>query len=179
MPISNDTRSTGLKAGCLSAVLILSSSLQQPRRSALTTITGPFPAVNTFSIYRLQAAGSLSNSVCETISPGPHLQGLQLVPEGGDLAATAIGSRKKQQEENTFYKCPGCIRLEGPLLWRIKGRSETSALPTRRSSTFLSESWSLTFTTVQSINWSLGQWRVTHCPVIQTRTVRSCQVTQK
>jgi hypothetical protein len=77
-----------------------------------------FGAFHTFSIYKLQASSTLfeqrlRDDLIRTLTS----RGLQMVPEGGDLAIAAIGSRKNQQEYNSFYEGLG----GGGFGWRGRG----------------------------------------------------------
>ena len=64
-----------------------------------------FQQFHTFSIYKLQASNSLvEQRLRDALVHDLTAHGLQMVPEGGDLAVTAIGSRKNQQEYNSFYQ---------------------------------------------------------------------------
>jgi hypothetical protein len=105
MPIYNHTQSTGLKAVCLSALLILSSSFATAQKvSTDYDHLAKFGNYHTFSIYKLQASSSLfEQRLRDDLTRTLTSKGLQLVPGGGDLAVTAIGSRKNQQEYNSFY----------------------------------------------------------------------------
>jgi hypothetical protein len=64
-----------------------------------------FQGFHTFSIYRLQASNSLvEQRLRDVLVHDMTARGLEMVPQGGDLAVTAIGSRKNQQEYNSFYE---------------------------------------------------------------------------
>lgn len=64
-----------------------------------------FQGFHTFSIYKLQASNSLvEQRLRDVLVHDLTARGLQMVPQGGDLAVTAIGSRKNQQEYNSFYE---------------------------------------------------------------------------
>ena len=63
-----------------------------------------FSRYHTFSIYRIHASdqiveGRLRSDIEQALSS----RGYREVPEGGDLAITAIGSINNQQEYSTFY----------------------------------------------------------------------------
>ena len=64
-----------------------------------------FQRFHTFSIYKLQASNSfVEQRLHDALVHDLTARGLQMVPQGGDLAVTAIGSRKNQQEYSTFYQ---------------------------------------------------------------------------
>lgn len=64
-----------------------------------------FGQFHTFSIYKLQASNSLvEQRLHDAVMHDLTARGLEMVQQGGDLAITAIGSRKDQQEYNTFYQ---------------------------------------------------------------------------
>lgn len=63
-----------------------------------------FSRFHTFSVYRVQASnslveGRLRDDIIETLQQ----KGLQMVPQGGDVAVTAIGNVRNVQQYNTFY----------------------------------------------------------------------------
>ncbi len=63
-----------------------------------------FQQYHTFSIYKLQASNPLvEQRLRDDLTRDLTARGLQMVPQGGDLSITAIGSRGSQQEYNTFY----------------------------------------------------------------------------
>ena len=64
-----------------------------------------FQQFHTFSIYKLQASNSLvEQRLRDALVHDLTARGLQMVQNGGDLAVTAMGSRKNQQEYNSFYE---------------------------------------------------------------------------
>lgn len=64
-----------------------------------------FQQFHTFSVYKLQASNSLvEGRLRDALTRDLTAKGLQMVPQGGDLSVTAIGSRKNQQEYNSFYE---------------------------------------------------------------------------
>ncbi|MGI4756895.1 MAG: DUF4136 domain-containing protein [Janthinobacterium lividum] len=64
-----------------------------------------FQQYHTFSIYKLQASSTLvEQRLRDVLTHDLVARGIRMVPEGGDLAVTAIGSRKNQQEYNSFYE---------------------------------------------------------------------------
>jgi hypothetical protein len=76
-----------------------------------------FQRYHTFTIFKLQASNSLvEQRLRDALMRDLTSRGLQMVPQGGDLAVTAIGSRKSQQEYNTFYD-----GLGGGFGWRGRG----------------------------------------------------------
>ncbi len=77
-----------------------------------------FSKFHTFSIYKLQASDSLvEQRLRDDLTQDLTARGLQLVPEGGDLGITAVGSRKDQKEYNSFYEGLG----GGGYGWRGRG----------------------------------------------------------
>ncbi len=63
-----------------------------------------FSRYRTFSIYKLKASntiveGRLRDDITETLQE----KGWQLVPQGGDVSVTAIGTVKNEQEYTSFY----------------------------------------------------------------------------
>lgn len=63
-----------------------------------------FEAYHTFSFAKVQTANPLyENRVKDAITQDLQAKGWQLVPSGGDIAITAIGDVKNQQEYTTFY----------------------------------------------------------------------------
>ena len=77
-----------------------------------------FSHYRTFSIYKLQASSPLvEQRLRDDLTRNLTARGLQMTPEGGDLAITAIGSRGNQQEYNSFYQGLG----GGGFGWRGRG----------------------------------------------------------
>lgn len=77
-----------------------------------------FSHYRTFSIYKLQASSPLvEQRLRDDLTRDLTARGLQMTPEGGDLAITAIGSRGNQQEYNSFYEGLG----GGGYGWRGRG----------------------------------------------------------
>lgn len=77
-----------------------------------------FTKFHTFSIYKLQASDPLvEQRLRDDLTQDLTARGLQLVPEGGDLGITAVGSRKDQKEYNSFYEGLG----GGGYGWRGRG----------------------------------------------------------
>lgn len=77
-----------------------------------------FSHYHTFSIYKLQASSPLvEQRLRDDLTRNLTARGLQMTPEGGDLAITAIGSRGNQQEYNSFYQGLG----GGGYGWRGRG----------------------------------------------------------
>jgi hypothetical protein len=77
-----------------------------------------FSRYHTFSIYKVQASDSLfEQRLRDDLSRTLASHGLQMVSDGGDIAVTAIGSRKNQQEYNSFYEGLG----GGGYGWRGRG----------------------------------------------------------
>lgn len=63
-----------------------------------------FSRFHTFSIYKVQASNSLvENRLRDNIAQSLQEKGWQQVPQGGDVAVTAIGSVRNVQQYNTFY----------------------------------------------------------------------------
>ncbi|MGI4756779.1 MAG: DUF4136 domain-containing protein [Janthinobacterium lividum] len=112
---SSDIRKTFL-ATSLAAALIATAAAQQV--STDYDHKADFQQYHTFSIYKLQASNSLvEQRLHDALIHDLAARGLQLVPQGGDLAITAIGSRKNQQEYNSFYEGLG----GGGFGWRGRG----------------------------------------------------------
>lgn len=77
-----------------------------------------FSQFRTFSIYKLQASSTLvEQRLRDDLTQDLTARGLQSVPDGGDIAFTAIGSRGNQQEYNSFYEGLG----GGGFGWRGRG----------------------------------------------------------
>ncbi len=77
-----------------------------------------FSRFHTFSIYKLQASSSLvEQRLRDDLTRDLTARGLQMTPDGGDLAITAVGSRGDQKEYNTFYEGLG----GGGFGWRGRG----------------------------------------------------------
>ncbi len=77
-----------------------------------------FSHYRTFSIYKLQASSPLvEQRLRDDLTRDLTARGLQMTPDGGDLAITAIGSRGDQKEYNTFYEGLG----GGGYGWRGRG----------------------------------------------------------
>lgn len=63
-----------------------------------------FSAFHTFSIYKVHASnGIVEDRIRQDIADTLREKGLQQVESGGDVAITAIGDVKNQQEYSTFY----------------------------------------------------------------------------
>lgn len=63
-----------------------------------------FKQYHTFSIYRLHASNTLvENRLRHDISASMREHGWHEVPQGGDIAITAVGNVRNQQEYTTFY----------------------------------------------------------------------------
>jgi hypothetical protein len=107
------------KVGCLAAVTVLASSFAMAQKvSTDYDHQANFNRFRTFSIYKLQASNPLvEQRLRDNLTRTLTSHGLQLVPDGGDLAITAIGSRKNQQEYNSFYEGLG----GGGFGWRGRG----------------------------------------------------------
>lgn len=72
---------------------------------------------HTFSIYKLQASNPLvEQRLHDALVRDLSARGLQRVPQGGDLAITAVGTRGTQQEYSSFYE-----GLGGGFGWRGRG----------------------------------------------------------
>jgi hypothetical protein len=112
-------RNIARKMVLLGTVMVLSSSLAIAQKvSTDYDHQADFNKFHTFSIYKLQASNSLfEQRLRDILTRTLTSHGLQLVPEGGDLAITAIGSRKNQQEYNSFYEGLG----GGGFGWRGRG----------------------------------------------------------
>jgi hypothetical protein len=77
-----------------------------------------FKRYHTFSIYKVQASDSLfEQRLRDDLARTLTSHGLRMVPSGGDISVTAIGSRKNQQEYNSFYEGLG----GGGFGWRGRG----------------------------------------------------------
>jgi hypothetical protein len=119
MSLSKYRRSIRLKGFCLSAAFALSSSFATAQKvSTDYDHQANFNSFHTFSIYKLQASSSLfEQRLRDDLTRTLTSHGLQMVPDGGDIAVTAIGSRKNQQEYNSFYEGLG----GGGFGWRGRG----------------------------------------------------------
>ncbi len=63
-----------------------------------------FSHYHTFSVYKVQASdGLVEGRLRDDITQALQQKGWQLVPQGGDVAVTAIGSVRDVQQYNTFY----------------------------------------------------------------------------
>ena len=63
-----------------------------------------FETYHTFSFYRVQTANPLfEQRVKDAITHDLQSRGWQMVPNGGDIAITAIGDVHNEQEYTTFY----------------------------------------------------------------------------
>ncbi len=63
-----------------------------------------FAQYHTFSVYRVHASdGIMENRLRRNIAASLTERGFREVPQGGDLAITAIGAVRNRQEFNTFY----------------------------------------------------------------------------
>ncbi len=77
-----------------------------------------FSRFHTFSIEKLRASDSFfEQRLRDDLTQQLTALGLQMVPQGGDLSITAVGSRKDQKEYNSFYEGLG----GGGYGWRGRG----------------------------------------------------------
>lgn len=77
-----------------------------------------FSRFHTFSIEKLPASDSFfEQRLRDDLTQQLTALGLQMVPQGGDLSITAVGSRKDQKEYNSFYEGLG----GGGYGWRGRG----------------------------------------------------------
>lgn len=89
------------------ATAILASGTASLHAQKITTDydrSADFGRYHTFSIYRVHASdtlveGRLRDNIARTLTE----RGYQQVPQGGDVAVTAIGNVRDQQEYSTFY----------------------------------------------------------------------------
>jgi hypothetical protein len=103
-------------ATSLAAVFVVSAGAQQV--STDYDHNADFQKYHTFSIYKLQASNPLvEQRLRDILIRDLAARGLEMVPQGGDLAITAIGSRTNQQAYNTFYQGLGV----GGYGWRGRG----------------------------------------------------------
>lgn len=103
-------------AASLTTALVASAAAQQV--STDYDHQADFHQYHTFSIYKLQASNTLvEQRLHDAVVHDLAARGLQMVPQGGDLAVTAMGSRKNQQEYNSFYEGLG----GGGFGWRGRG----------------------------------------------------------
>ena len=66
--------------------------------------TTNFETYHTFSFYKVKTANPLfEQRVKDAITADLQRKGWQMVPSGGDIAITAIGDVRQQQEYTTFY----------------------------------------------------------------------------
>ncbi|MGI4755222.1 MAG: DUF4136 domain-containing protein [Janthinobacterium lividum] len=90
-------------AASLATVFVASAAAQ--RVSTDFDHKANFQQYHTFSLYKVQASSPLvEQRLRDALVHDLSARGLEMVSQGGDLAVTAIGSRKDQQEYNTFYQ---------------------------------------------------------------------------
>ncbi len=86
------------------AMLPLSTVLVAQKVSTDYDHKTDFSRYHTFSVYRVQASNSLvEGRLRDNITEALQQKGWQQVPQGGDIAVTAIGSVHDVQQYNTFY----------------------------------------------------------------------------
>lgn len=94
---------TSMLAAALPLFLLAGAGAQQV--STDYDHSADFQQFHTFSIYKVQASNSLvEQRLRDDLQRDLASRGLQMVAQGGDLSVTAIGSRKNQQEYNSFYE---------------------------------------------------------------------------
>ena len=99
------TTSTYFRAAVVAAALLpFSAVLVAQKVSTDYDHKADFGRFHTFSIYKVQASDSLvEGRLRDDITQSLQRKGWQLVPQGGDVAVTAIGSIRDVQQYNTFY----------------------------------------------------------------------------
>lgn len=113
---SNSRTRKAVTAVALSTIFAAGAAAQQV--STDYDHKADFQRYHTFSIYKLQASSPfVEQRLRDALVHDLTTRGLQMVPQGGDLAITAIGSRKDQQEYNSFYQGLG----GGGFGWRGRG----------------------------------------------------------
>lgn len=86
------------------AMLAGASSLRAQHVSTDYDHKADFGRYHTFSVYRVQASNTLiEGRLRDEISQTLQAKGWQQVPQGGDVAVTALGSVRDVQQYNTFY----------------------------------------------------------------------------
>ena len=102
----------------LAGAVLLASPLMAQQVTTDYDHHADFSQFHTFSIYKLQASDSLvEQRLRDDLTRDLTARGLQMVPTGGDLGITAVGSRKDQKEYNSFYEGLG----GGGYGWRGRG----------------------------------------------------------
>ncbi len=100
-PISHRS---SLKALFVASAVLCASPLLAQNVSTDYDHKADFSKYHTFSITHLQASNSfIEQRLRDDLVKALTAHGLQMVPQGGELDVTAVGSRKNQQEYNTFY----------------------------------------------------------------------------
>ncbi len=94
-----------LRAGLLAAALLPLCSIASAQKiSTDYDHKADFGRYHTFSVYKVQASNTLiEGRLREDIAQTLQSKGWQQVPQGGDVAVTAIGSVRDVQQYNTFY----------------------------------------------------------------------------
>ena len=97
--------STLLRAAFVAAALLpLGAVVYAQKVSTDYDHKADFSRYHTFSVYKVQASDSLvEGRLRDDITQALQQKGWQQVPQGGDVAVTAIGSVHDVQQYNTFY----------------------------------------------------------------------------
>lgn len=89
---------------CLSTALIAGAAAHAQSVKTDWDHKADFTRFHTYSFYKVQTANPLNvQRVKDAVNKDLSAKNMQEVPTGGDLAITAIGSTKDEQEYNTFY----------------------------------------------------------------------------
>lgn len=93
------------RASILAAVLVPVSAMAVAQKvSTDYDHKADFARYHTFSVYKVQASNTLvEGRLRDSIAQALQQKGWQQVPQGGDVAVTAIGSVRDVQQYNTFY----------------------------------------------------------------------------
>lgn len=91
-----------------------------------------FSHYKTYSWIKVQTSNPLwEQRIKDAVDPEMQAKGFQKVDSGGDMALTAVGSTRDQQEYNTFYNGLG------PWWWRGFGNEATTTVTTYRIGTLV------------------------------------------
>ena len=117
---------TGMIAtGVLGCLAVLHSSAQEV--STDYDHKADFHSYHTFSFAKVDTANPLfEQRVRDAITQSLQGKGLQMTPSGGDVAVTAIGDVKNQQEYTTFYNGlgPDSVGVDGEAGTVVAGARE-------------------------------------------------------
>ena len=86
------------------AVVVATAALHAQKVTTDFDHAANFSQYHTFSITKLKASDQLvEQRLQDALQRDLAAKGLQMVPQGGDVAVTAVGSRTSQQEYTSFY----------------------------------------------------------------------------